>query len=304
MSHDFIRPKPLDFLILLVLSVIWGSAFGAIKIAVDSTGPFSLVAVRTLIGFIVLFIFLVLSGGLKIDYARLPYRRLLAIGFVGTLLPFFLISWAEQTVDSAVAGLLNGAGPLVTVLGAHFITRDELMTKGRLVGVLLGLVGIILLMQDGIEKLGTGSLLGQFALVVAFGCYAAGNLMVRGVKHLTPVQLAASSLALSSCIAVPATFWLEAPTPQSWSLEVWGALLWLAIISTAFAFSLRYVLIERAGAGFVANVGYLIPIVAVLIGFFFLDEQITLMTFLAMLIILLSLYVTRRAGIKLRKIND
>ncbi|MDC1135155.1 DMT family transporter [Alphaproteobacteria bacterium] len=304
MSHDFIRPKPLDFVILLVLSIIWGSAFGAIKIAVDSTGPFSLVAVRTLVGFLVLFVFLALSGGLKLDFARLPYRRLLAIGFVGTLLPFFLISWAEQTVDSAVAGLLNGAGPLVTVLGAHFITRDELMTKGRLAGVLLGLVGIIILMQDGLEKLGTGSLLGQIALVVAFGCYAAGNLMVRGVKLLTPVQLAACSLALSSLISVPAALWLEAPTPQSWSLEVWGALLWLAVVSTAFAFSLRYVLIRRAGAGFVANVGYLIPIVAVLIGFFFLDERITPMTVLAMLIILLSLYVTRRAGIKLRKIND
>ena len=304
MSHDFIRPKPLDFVILLVLSIIWGSAFGAIKIAVDSTGPFSLVAVRTLVGFLVLFVFLALSGGLKLDFARLPYRRLLAIGFVGTLLPFFLISWAEQTVDSAVAGLLNGAGPLVTVLGAHFITRDELMTKGRLAGVLLGLVGIIILMQDGLEKLGTGSLLGQIALVVAFGCYAAGNLMVRGVKLLTPVQLAACSLAFSSLISVPAALWLEAPTPQSWSLEVWGALLWLAVVSTAFAFSLRYVLIRRAGAGFVANVGYLIPIVAVLIGFFFLDERITPMTVLAMLIILLSLYVTRRSGIKLRKIND
>ena len=304
MSHDFIRPKPLDFVILLVLSIIWGSAFGAIKIAVDSTGPFSLVAVRTLVGFLVLFVFLALSGGLKLNFARLPYRRLLAIGFVGTLLPFFLISWAEQTVDSAVAGLLNGAGPLVTVLGAHFITRDELMTKGRLAGVLLGLVGIIILMQDGLEKLGTGSLLGQIALVVAFGCYAAGNLMVRGVKLLTPVQLAACSLAFSSLISVPAALWLEAPTPQSWSLEVWGALLWLAVVSTAFAFSLRYVLIRRAGAGFVANVGYLIPIVAVLIGFFFLDERITPMTVLAMLIILLSLYVTRRAGIKLRKIND
>ncbi len=304
MSHDFIRPKPLDFVILLVLSIIWGSAFGAIKIAVDSTGPFSLVAVRTLVGFLVLFVFLALSGGLKLDFARLPYRCLLAIGFVGTLLPFFLISWAEQTVDSAVAGLLNGAGPLVTVLGAHFITRDELMTKGRLAGVLLGLVGIIILMQDGLEKLGTGSLLGQIALVVAFGCYAAGNLMVRGVKLLTPVQLAACSLAFSSLISVPAALWLEAPTPQSWSLEVWGALLWLAVVSTAFAFSLRYVLIRRAGAGFVANVGYLIPIVAVLIGFFFLDERITPMTVLAMLIILLSLYVTRRAGIKLRKIND
>ncbi|MGB1894094.1 MAG: DMT family transporter [Candidatus Puniceispirillaceae bacterium] len=304
MRHDFVRPKPLDFGILLLLSIIWGSAFGAIKIAVDSTGPLSLVAARTLIGFLVLFIFLAIFGGLKLDYAKLPYRRLLAIGLVGTLLPFFLISWAEQTVDSAVAGLLNGAGPLVTVLGAHFITRDELMTKGRLLGVLVGLLGIILLMQDGLNKLGTESLLGQLALVVAFGCYAAGNLLVRGRSLLTPVQLAASSLFISALISVPAAIWLEAPAPQSWPLQVWGAILWLAIISTAFAFSLRYVLIERAGAGFMANVGYLIPVVAVLIGFFILGESVSLTTLLAMTVILISLYITRRAGIRLRNKDD
>ena len=301
MSHDFIRPKPLDFVILLLLAVIWGSAFGAIKIAVDSTGPFSLVAARTLIGFLALWLFLAFSGGLELDYARLPYRRLLAIAIIGTLLPFFLISWAEQTVDSAVAGLLNGAGPLVTVLGAHFITRDELMTRGRLLGVLVGLIGIVLLMQDGLAKLGTSSIPGQLALIAAFGCYAAGNLMVRGRSLLTPVQLAASSLLISAVISVPAALWLEAPVPQDWPLPVWGALLWLAVISTAFAFSLRYILIERAGAGFMANVGYLIPVVALLIGFFLLDEAITPMTMLAMAVILISLYITRAAGIRLRK---
>ena len=301
MSHDFIRPKPLDFVILLLLAVIWGSAFGAVKIAVDSTGPFSLVAARTLIGFLALWLLLAFSGGLKLDYACLPYRRLLAIAIIGTLLPFFLISWAEQTVDSAVAGLLNGAGPLVTVLGAHFITRDELMTKGRLLGVLVGLIGIVLLMQDGLAKLGTSSIPGQLALIVAFGCYAAGNLMVRGRSLLTPVQLAASSLLISAVISVPAALWLEAPAPQDWPWVVWGALLWLAIISTAFAFSLRYILIERAGAGFMANVGYLIPVVALLIGFFLLDEAITPMTMLAMAMILISLYITRAEGIRLRK---
>jgi len=301
MSHDFIRPKPLDFLILAVLAIIWGSAFGAIKIAVEATGPYSLVAVRTAIGFSVLFVFLALSGGWKLEYRNLPYKRLLAIGVVGTLLPFFLISWAEQFVDSAVAGLLNGAGPLVTVLGAHFITRDELLTKGRLIGVLVGLIGIILLMQEGLDKLGSTSLLGQLALVVAFGCYAAGNLMVRGQRLLSPVQLAASSLLISAVISLPAAFWLESPQPLSWSFRAWAALLWLAVISTAFAFSLRYILIERAGAGFMANVGYLIPVVAVLIGFFILGERVTFTTFLAMIIILISLYITRRAGIKLRK---
>ena len=300
MNHQLMRPKPLDFLILLLLAVIWGSAFGAIKIAVDGSGPLSVVAARTLIGFLVLYVFLGLSGGLKIDYPSLRYKRIMAIGIIGTLCPFFLISWAEQFVDSAVAGLLNGAGPLVTVLGAHFITRDELMTPGRLLGVLVGLVGIILLMQDGLDKMGSESLLGQIALIIAFGCYAAGNLMVRGTAILSPVQLAASSLFISAVISVPAALYFEAPEPQNWPWSVWLALLWLAVFSTAFAFSLRYILIERAGAGFMANVGYLIPVVAVLIGSFILQETITSTTLIAMLVILLSLYITRRAGIRLR----
>jgi probable blue pigment (indigoidine) exporter len=145
--------------------------------------------------------------------------------------------------------------------------------------------------------------MGQLALVLAFSCYAAGNLMVRGQSLLTPVQLAASSLFIAGLVSVPAALWLETPTPQNWPLSVWGAILWLGIISTAFAFSLRYVLIERAGAGFMANVGYLIPIVAVLIGFFILGESISPAIMLAMLTILISLYITRRAGIRLRKKN-
>ena len=147
MTHQLVRQNVLDYVILLTLSVIWGSAFGAIKIAVETTGPLSLVAARTSLGFITVGVFLAITGGWKVDVKALPYRRLLAIGLVGTATPFFLIGWAEQYVDSSVAGLLNGAAPLVTVLGAHYITGDELLTKTRLAGVLFGLVGVILLMQ-------------------------------------------------------------------------------------------------------------------------------------------------------------
>ena len=237
-----------------------------------------------------------LSAGL----AGFAWGRLSAIAFLGTLLPFFLISWAEQYVDSSVAGLLNGTGPLVTVLGAHFITRDELLTKGRLFGVLLGLGGVLILMHDGVNKLGGASLIAQLALMLAFSCYAGGNLMVRGLTGIKPVQLTGFSLVLSSVVAIPLALVLERPDPISWSSDVWAALLWLGLVSTAFAFSLRYVLINRAGAGFMSNVGYTIPMVAVAIGLVVLGEPVTPPKLLALLVILASLYITRRAGVKLR----
>ena len=124
--------------------------------------------------------------------------------------------------------------------------------------------------------------------------------MVRGVNGITPVQLTGFSLILSSFLALPLALFLEQPEPMSWTTEIWASLLWLGLISTAFAFTLRYVLINRAGAGFLSNVGYTIPMVAVFIGFVLLGEAVTLPKLLALLVILASLYITRRTGVKLR----
>ena len=300
MSHQDRKPQSLDFLILLVLSVIWGSAFGAIKIAVDGSAPFTVVAARTIIGGVGICFWLLITGRWRLNWQGLPWARLCAIALLGTLLPFFLISWAEQFVDSSVAGLLNGTGPLITVLGAHFITRDELLTKGRLIGVLVGLGGIAILMYDGLAQLGGPSILAQLALILAFSCYAAGNLMVRGVRTITPAQLTGFSLVLSSVVALPLAYYIEQPEPARWSASIWAALLWLGLVSTAFAFSLRYVLISRAGAGFMSNVGYTIPMVAVVIGVVFLGETVTIPKLVALLVILGSLYITRHTGVKLR----
>ncbi len=300
MSYQVRKVQSLDFFILFVLSVIWGSAFGAIKIAVDGSAPFTVVAARTIIGGAGISVWLLVTGSWRLNWHGLPWVRLCGIAFLGTLLPFFLISWAEQFVDSSVAGLLNGTGPLVTVLGAHFITRDELLTKGRLFGVLVGMGGVAILMYDGLAQLGGPSLLAQLALILAFSCYAGGNLMVRSVSSISPVQLTGFSLILTSIVALPLAYFLEKPEPARWSADIWAALLWLGLVSTAFAFSLRYVLIRRAGAGFMSNVGYTIPMVAVVIGFVLLDEAVTLPKLAAMLVILGSLYITRHAGVKLR----
>jgi drug/metabolite transporter (DMT)-like permease len=136
--------------------------------------------------------------------------------------------------------------------------------------------------------------------VFAFCCYAAGNLLVRGQTALRPAQLTCFSLLITGILFMPFALIYEQPELSQWSGEVWLALIWLGAISTALAFSLRYVLINRAGAGFMSNVGYLIPIVSLLIGYFVLGESISLTKILAMAVILISLYIIRMAGTILR----
>ena len=195
------------FFILLVLSVIWGSAFGAIKIAVDGTAPFTVVAARTIIGGIGVCVWLMITGSWRLNWQGLPWGRLCSIALLGTLLPFFLITWAEQYVDSSVAGLLNGTAPCHCIRRA-FITRDELLTKGRMAGVLIGMVGwLFLCMTDCFSWGGIPNC--SVSLMLAFSCYAGGNLMVRGVNGITPVQLTGFSLILSSFLALPLAFFLS-----------------------------------------------------------------------------------------------
>ena len=301
-THEIVRPKPLDLLILLTLGVIWGTAYAAIKIAVEEISPITLVALRCLIGFLAVWIFLMLasSKAQPINWKTLPYARLIIIAIMGTVLPFFLINWAEQHVESVVAGLMNTTGPLMVLIAGHFIAKTELITKTRMLGVLIGMFGVGLLMYEGFALLGRDSLLAQTALLLAFAGYAISNLMVRGQTALNPPQLTCFTLGIAALISMPIALLFAPFDITTWSKQAWVALLWLSVMSTAFAFSLRYLLVMRAGAGFTSNVGFLIPIVAMIIGFF-IGEQISALKLAALATVLLSLYVATKAGTKLKK---
>jgi len=285
-----------DVAILLLLAIIWGSAFGAIKLAVEATAPLTIAASRSVLAFLSIGLVVIFRLGVAGFLAPLVNPRLMFIGITGTFAPFVLISWAELHIASSQAGLLMASGPFVTMIGGHFITRDEQMTPLRVTGVLTGLVGVSILFWDGVQSLGSSSVLAQLALIFAACCYASSNLSVRAVSHLSPLQIAASSFFISAVISLPLALALEQPRPLSWSAEIWAALLWLGVISTAFAFSLRYVLIARAGAGFMSNVGYLIPLVAAMIGWLVLDEPVDIVTIVAMIIIIISIILAQRSG--------
>lgn len=286
--------------ILLGLSMIWGSAFGAIKIAVDETGPLSVAAIRSLLAVLAIGGYLCFRPSLLPPLSEWLNKRLIFVGVTGTLAPFILISWAELHVSSSLAGLLMGSGPLLTVLGGHFVTKDEKLNFKRICAVLIGMCGVILLFADGLARVGTSLIWAQLALIAAALCYSSSNLSVKPLAHLPAVIIAGSSFAITTLIALPLALIIEQPVFTHISLAAWGALIWLGIVSTALAFSLRYMLIKRAGAGFTSNVGYLIPVMAVLIGWVVLDEQIESVKLVALAFIVISIIITQRAGVTVK----
>ncbi len=292
--------------ILVLLSSVWGTAFAAIKIAVTEIGPFGVSAARASIGGLTLFAFLMVTGN---PVWRLPsslftvknLQVLFFIGLVGTLAPFFLISWSETHLDSNLVGLLISTGPLLTALGGHFITGEEEVSPARFGAITLGFLGVIVLMYEGAIQLGSTSLLAQLAVVLASACYAAGNLIAWRLNMVTPAKLACISLIIAAFFMVPTAILNNVSHPASWHIKTWQALCWLGVVSSGFAFSLRYVLIKRAGAGFMANVGYLIPVIAVLVGSVFLGEDIGSKKIFAMVLILTSVVLSQRFAPRLRR---
>lgn len=300
------RGDVINISILLFLSCVWGTAFAAIKIAVIDIGPFGVSAARASIGGITLFVFLMVTGN---PVWRLPsslftaknLQILFFVGLVGTLAPFLLISWSETHLDSNLVGLIISTGPLLTALGGHFITGDEEVSPARFGAITLGFLGVIVLMYDGAIQLGNASLLAQLAVVLAAACYAAGNLIAWRLNMVPPAKLACISLIIAASFMVPTAIMNNVSHPASWKIATWQALFWLGVVSSGLAFSLRYALIERAGAGFLANVGYLIPVVAVLVGSAFLGENIGPEKLLAMVLIIASVVLSQCFAVRLRR---
>jgi len=290
-----------DMLILIMLSVIWGSAFGAIKIAVEGTGPFTVAALRSVLALFAVGLYLGFRRDLIPSVRQLLSLRLVFVGITGTMAPFLLISWAELHVASSLAGLLMASGPLITVLGGHFITGDEKLSWMRFGGVALGMGGVALLFIDGVRQMGTNLIWAQLALIAAAMCYASSNLSVRPLSFLPPPVIAGASFIISAIISIPLALIIEQPRFDTISPDVWLALFWLGFVSTGLAFSLRYKLIYSAGAGFTSNVGYLIPMVAVLIGWLILDEPVMPVRLLALVIIVISIIIAQRSAVMIRK---
>ncbi len=282
--------KARDWFLFLLLGSIWSSSFMWIKIAVQEVGPITLVAFRVLFG--LLFGIVVIS----IQRTRLP-RRLedwgppLILGISNVAIPFFLISWGERSIDSAVAAILDATVPLFTIVIAHLTLQDDKITMPRAVALLIGFLGVIVLMST---DLGTSasSLLGQAAVVIASVFYAGSSVYARKFTEDVPgIFRSAGPLLSSTAVMWPAAALLERPMTLPRLPITWIALLWLGILGSGFAFLLSYYLIHSIGPTRTTMVTYLFPLGGVAFGVGFLGERLNWQVLAGAALIVVSLIV-------------
>lgn len=262
-----------EWALLAVLATCWGASYTFIKIGVATIPPVTLIAARTLIAGLLLLAVLRLRG-VRLPKDGATWRRFALQAGLNSVLPFTLIAWAERSVDAGLATILNSTSPIFIFLLGWGLGGAGKPTLQRLFGVGAGLAGICLIVGfEALQGLGH-SLLAQLALVVAAVCYGCAAMFGRVFKGLDPMVPAAGSLLSGAALLVPASLVIDRPWTLTPSAASMLAVLALAVLSTALAFTIYFRLIKTLGPMSTSAQAYLRVPIGVTIGVVFLGETL------------------------------
>jgi len=292
--------KPKHWFVFILLGAIWSSSFLWIKIAVQEISPITLVAFRVLFG-LLFSIVVILIQRVQIPRDFKTWLPFIILGITNVAIPFFLISWGEQVIDSAVAAILDATVPLFTIVIAHYLLRDDKMTWPKVIGLLTGFAGVIVLMSRDIGG-SPSSVFGQIAVVLACLFYAGSSVYARkSTQEASGIIRGGGPLFSSTAVMWVAAFAIEQPIKIPHLPITWIALLWLGILGSGFAFILNYYLIHEIGPTRTTMVTYLFPLGGVTLGVLFLHELITWQLITGAILIVASLAI---ANWNPQKLND
>lgn len=285
-----------DWLLLLALVAMWGSSFMFNRIAVASLPPWTVVAGRIGLAALVLTL-IVYALGRRLPPPGRGWWPYVVVALIGNAIPFYLITWGQQVVESALAGILMAVMPLATLLLAHFLVAGEHLTRQRATGFAVGFSGIVLLMGPA-ALAGVGgeavSVISQLAVLGGALCYALQSVLTRLIIKGDVLVAAAATLLVASVIVVPVALWNDRP----WQLEPGtvslAAVVWLGVGPTALATILYFQLIRSAGPTFMSLVNYLSPSVALFLGLVVMGEHPPTTAYLGLALILAGIAVSQR----------
>lgn len=290
-------PTLANWLSIAALGLIWGATFMVVAIALEGYGPLTVAGARTTLGAIALLALMVLLKRPLPTFTPLIARYLIAIGLLNTALPFALLSWGQQYVPSAFAGISMAALPLFVLPLSHVFT-DEKMSLRTTLGVILGFIGAIVLIGPGVLRLGTGlEPLGQLACIGASVSYAVSSVMTRRCPPIDPITMAALLLTVGAAALIPAMLIFEG-IPSMGDPRPTIAIILLGLIPTGLATLIRVATIRSAGAIFMTLVNYQVPVWSVIFGAWILNEVLPLRFFAALGLILLGLAISQGSNLK------
>jgi len=282
----------IDLSLLILLAIIWGSAFFNIKIATYSYEPFTLALVRVIFASIPLLILCKLKS-IKIEAFEKNWKLYSLIGLCNIAIPFVLIAIGTSKINSYLAAILMSTTPLSGSILAHFFLKDEKLSFPKFFGVLIGFSGIILLFFDKIVINNDNF---TYALITILGStfYCIGGLLTLKLKDKKNENVTTSTTIWSVIFLLPFSLIVETPWNSSPTLTSTLSLLYLGIIATGLAWLIRFRILTVNGLVFQTQVAYLIPIFGIIFGYFLMDEIITWRVLISLVIILLGIYIFKK----------
>ena len=290
------EPKILDYALLTLLALIWSSAFFNIKIATYSYGPVTIAFLRTFFGAIPV-VGICLVKKIKIEAFSKDWYWFAAIGMINLVIPFFLIAYGMQKVQSNLAAILMASTPLSATVLAHFFTDNEKINLTKILGVLVGFSGIVFLFSDNIlinESNFTSALL----ILIGSTFYVVGGLLTIKISNKKNENVTASILIWGTIFLIPITIFTEKPWNLNPSIDSTISLIYLGVVATGLAWLLRFRILKTNGLVFQAQVAYLIPIFGIILGYIFLKELITPKVLISVVAVIIGIYLVKKSNSK------
>lgn len=292
MTKENSPPGAADYGMLFLLAAIFGAAFMLITVALESLPVMTIVAARLALAG-AMFIIAAAWIGQSIRFPLAAWGLIVASAVLGNAAPFYLITWGQEQVDAGLAAILISIMPLMTMVLAHFLTDDERLNWNKVGGICMGLTGVIILFGfDKLLSLGDEALR-QYAILGAAACYAVNVIIMKKLTHWPRYALISAILIVSFLAVFPFALVYEQPWTVAPTMRSLIALFLLGILSSGFGSFLRFAIVERQGAGFISQINYLIPLMAVFWAWLFLAETPEPRAFVALGLIFAGLGIVR-----------
>jgi drug/metabolite transporter (DMT)-like permease len=290
------QPKLMDYLLLIILSLIWASAFFNIKIATYSYGPVTIAFLRVFFGAIPVLL-LCLYKKIKIEAFSKDWYWFAIIGFINLVAPFFLIAYGIKYVQSNLAAILMSTTPLSSTLLGHFFTKNEKFNFIRTIGILIGFSGIIYLFSDNL-LINDNNFISALLILLGSTCYVIGGVLTLKISKKKNENVTGSILIWAVIILIPLVFIFEKPWRLNPSIESTISVIYLGMVSTGVAWLLRFRILKNNGLIFQSQVSYLIPIFGIILSYIFLNEMITYKVLVSLTAVVIGIYFVKKVSIR------
>ena len=295
------QPKLLDYLLLILLALIWASAFFNIKIATYSFGPITIAFLRVFFGAIPVLL-LCYYKKIKIEAFSKDWHWFAMIGFINLVAPFFLIAYGVQSVQSNLAAILMSTTPLSSTVLGHFYTKNEKFNLIKTMGILIGFSGILYLFSDNI-LINENNFFSAILILLGSTCYVIGGVLTLKISKKKNENVTGSILVWAVLILIPIVSIVEQPWNVSPRLDSTISVIYLGLVSTGIAWLLRFRILVNNGLIFQSQVSYLIPIFGTILSYIFLKELITFKVLISLIAVSVGIYFVRKADNKISEIK-